>query len=118
MNPFKAGDKIRCLDNRGHYANLLTVGKVYTVRHADSVCVYVDGDAGSKEGPFAHRFELVLPEETYIINGCKERFPTQEAAEKYAKEYCAYNDYPVEIAKLVRRCTVKKETVYTLEDVA
>lgn len=73
MSKFKAGDKVRCVDN-SCYHNHLTVGKVYTVLHEDTDPRYVriKPDHGLDEGGYGvKRFILVqgdavlTPEEVF-----------------------------------------------------
>lgn len=117
MSKFKRGDLVRCLDNSGPYKGKLTVGTVYTVLGTtDDTCIYVIADDGEREGPYAERFALFKGgQETYIISGCGARFSCQAEAEAYAAKTKDDGTY-VEIAKVVRRCTVKKGTISTLED--
>jgi len=69
---YKAGDKVRCVDN-SRYLKHLTVGKVYTVLRQDTDPRYVriEPDHGLDEGGYrVERFELVhdavlTPEEVF-----------------------------------------------------
>lgn len=115
MSKFKVGDKVRCLDNGQYYEHLLTVGRTYDVLEYDGKHLKVLSDNGEHTPePYASRFELVSTS-AYIINGDNYEYPTLEAAEAGVKAI-GNNGVTYEIAQIVKRVTVKRETVVTLEE--
>ncbi|MCO5072060.1 MAG: hypothetical protein M9944_12720 [Rhizobiaceae bacterium] len=57
MSKFKAGDKVRCVDN-AHCSGSLVLGRNYTVRKASETHVSLEEDSSGRLW-FSHRFELV-----------------------------------------------------------
>ncbi|AOJ69192.1 MULTISPECIES: hypothetical protein [Burkholderia] len=62
-NPFKKGDKVRCLKSWGEEGLHITEGRVYEVTKDDKAYVYVTRDNGERDGGyFASSFELAKAE--------------------------------------------------------
>ncbi|MFL9902171.1 hypothetical protein PQR71_29215 [Paraburkholderia fungorum] len=112
MNRVKEGGIVRSLVNQCD----VIVGGLYAVANgADEDGIISVWDA------VGERFCLTRVEYEpanvgpYIINGAPKEYPTLEAAEAGVKAF-GNNGVTYEIAQIVKRVTVKRETVVTLEE--
>jgi hypothetical protein len=111
MGKFKKGDKVRCVVGFG---KCISEGTVYEVLEDTGEWVRVVSDEGILGGYKPYRFEL-FSSSTYIINGAPYEYPTLAGAEAGVKAI-GNNGVTYEIAQIVKRVTVKRETVVTLEE--
>jgi hypothetical protein len=121
MSKFKRGDTVRvkpdAMDKEGHSfvpSMRETLGKVGVISDAgtSNCCVlFADGDEWCYQYP---EIEIVATS-YFIINGAPKEYPTLEAAEAGVKAI-GNNGVTYEIAQIVKRVTVKRETVVTLEE--
>jgi hypothetical protein len=112
MSKFKKGDKVRALKSSLD----IVEGCDYRVTSVDGPYVGVIDDSGEPNF-LLHNiyYEDANPVIAFIINGANYEYPTLEAAEAGVKAI-GNNGVTYEIAQIVKRVTVKRETVVTLED--
>jgi hypothetical protein len=120
MSEFKVGDKAIFLGNHRYIADWPEdeayagqAGTVSEVTAAGTPRVTMP-DGYLVKGWGEDQFELV-PTAAYIINGANYEYPTLEAAEAGVKAI-GNNGVTYQIAQIVKRVTVKRETVVTLEE--
>jgi hypothetical protein len=82
---FQVGDVVRCIEGKNQYKSdipILVPGKLYTIL---SVTIddeeFVQVDCGMSSNFFAHRFELVNPQDSLVVRKIKlmeQRFKTNQ----------------------------------------
>lgn len=109
---FKVGDRVRALMC---YLDI-TQGCVYTVCGVEGRRVGVIDNGGEPNFLMAKdACEAVNLVDSFVINGASGEYPTLEAAEAGVKAV-GNNGTTYEIAQIVKRVKVKRETVVTLEE--
>jgi hypothetical protein len=121
MSKFKHGDTVRVKRDamereRNSFIPKMksTLGAFGVVEDTyDTTCVVAFPDGQSWYYKYS---ELEVPDSApYIINGANYEYPTLEAAEAGVKAI-GNNGVTYDIAQIVKRVTVKRETVVTLEE--
>lgn len=117
MHKFKVGDRVQFNQTYG----AIKPGDTGTVISSADCANAVIGvrllsgkRIGNSAAAYAYRLDFA-PSAAFIINGAPKEYPTLEAAEAGVKAI-GNNGVTYEIAHIVKRVTVKRETVVTLEE--